>query len=186
VATVLTAQQSGGAAGAPTRVAVCDVANVFNHYQRAKAEETKFEARRKAVKDERDKRSKEIEQIQADLKILKPSSVEHQQKLNKMEKLAIDLRAWLQYQDTIAARDHHRLTSSMLTEAMNIITQVARERGIQLVLYREGPSPETKTTAELLRIIRNRKVLYAADTIDITNECIRRLNANYARRSGGQ
>ena len=181
----LHAQQAVPAAG-PTRVAVCEVAEVFNNYKRAKDETVKLEANRRTLNAEKDKRTKAIEQLKDELDALNEGSPKYDQVFKQLQKKTIELRAWLQFQDTLAASDHHRLTRAMHDQIMAMIARIAKEQRIDLVIYREGASPKTTTTAELLRIIRNRKVLYSADRIDLTAQVLRRLNEGYARdRKGG-
>ena len=177
----LRAQPRRGAAGAPTRVGVCDIAEVFNNYKRARDLTTKLDARRQRIKSENEKRTKAIESLQMELERLKEGSKKYEQTLNEIQRLSIERQAWLQFQDSLAVRDHHRLTKEMYQEILKMVGAIAEAKGMDLVLYREGSAPPTKNIAELLRAIQTRKILYSADTIDVTEETLRRLNDTYTK-----
>lgn len=165
--------------GVGTRVAVCDVVQVFNSYTRAKDLTTTLNDKRQEVKAEADKRTSVIESIQLELQGLLPGSKEYERKFNDVQRMAIERKAWLQYQEALVMRDHHRLTKEMYEQIIEMISQVARERGIQIVLYRMRSELESKETRELLQQIERRRVLYAADGIDMTETVLNRLDEKY-------
>ncbi len=168
-----------------TRVAVCDVAEVFNNYKRAKDLTAKLDARRQRIKSANNKRGKVIEEKQMELEGLKEGSPKFEEIFNKIQLLTIEREAWLQYEDRLALRDHHRLSREMYEEIVAMVGAIAKSKGLDLVLYREGKTPPTQNITELLRAIRARKVLYSTETIDITEETLRSINQNYSRASKG-
>ncbi|MBL7132996.1 MAG: OmpH family outer membrane protein [Phycisphaerae bacterium] len=169
----------------PTRVAVCDIAEVFNNYKRAKDLTARLDARRRRIKGENEKRSKAIESLQMELEGLKEGSKKYEQTFNEIQRLTIGRQAWLQVEDSLAVRDHLRLTKEMYDEILAMVVATAKGKGLDLVLYREGKTPPTQNITELLRAIRARKVLYSADTIDITEETLRRINETYTKANKG-
>ena len=169
----------------PTRVAVCNIAEVFNNYKRAKDLTARLDARRRRIKSENEKRSKAIESLQMELEGLKEGSKKYEQTFNEIQRLTIERQAWLQFEDSLAVRDHLRLTKEMYDEILAMVVATAKGKGLDLVLYREGKTPPTQNITELLRAIRARKVLYSADTIDITEETLRRINKTYTKANKG-
>lgn len=167
----------------PTRVAVCDIAEVFNNYKRAKDLTARLDARRQRIKNENKKRGKALDSLQMELESLKESSKKYEQTFNEIQRLSIERQAWLQFEDSLAVRDHHRLTKVMYEEILATVTMIAKAKGLDLVLYREGKIPATQNITELLRVVRARKILYSANTIDITEETLRRINEAYSKAS---
>lgn len=167
----------------PTRVAVCDIAEVFNNYKRAKDLTAKLDARQQRIKNENNKRGKAIEALQMELESLKENSKKYEQTFNEIQRLSIERQAWLQFENSLAVRDHHRLTKEMYEQTLAMVTVIAKAKGLDLVLYREGKIPPTQNITELLRVVRARKILYSADTIDITEETLRRINETYRKAS---
>lgn len=168
-----------------TRVAVCDVAEVFNNYKRAKDLTAKLDAHRQRIKSANEKRGKAIESLQMELEGLKEGSKKYEQTDNEIRRLTFEREAWLRFEDSLALRDHHRLSREMYEEIVAMVGAIAKSKGLDLVLYREGKTPPTQNITELLRAIRARKVLYSAETIDITEETLRRINQNYSKVSKG-
>jgi Skp family chaperone for outer membrane proteins len=163
----------------PTRLAVCDLVDVFNNYQRAKDLTSQLNERRESIKAEADKRAKAIEALRMELEGLKQGSKEFEQRFNEVQRLTIERTAYLQFQDALAMRDHRNLTKEMYDEIMAMIGAVAKERGYEVVLARENEPLNMENTQEMLRQIGSRKVLYAASSVDLTESIMVRLNQNY-------
>ena len=174
--------QPAGAKKAPaTSVAVCDVVEIFNDYHRAKDLTGKLSQRRKSIEDEDKKRQAAIEAINLEIEGLKEGSGEYEKRFNEMQRLGIDRKAWLQFQDALALREHHRLTKDMYEEIIAMVTKVAKERGHDIVLYAEHGALRSGNTPELVREIARRRVLYNGEKADITKIVLIRLNRTYGR-----
>ena len=171
------AQPAGTAA--PGSPAVCDVIHVFNNYQRAKDLTADLNTRREAIKAETEKRNKVIDARTLEQESYKKGSPKHKEVGNEIMRLRVEARAYLEFQNAIALQDHQALTKEMYNEITSMIAQVSRQRNLSLVLHRELTPIETNNTAELLRQIRDRKVLYASDTLDITDPVLTSLNVTY-------
>lgn len=173
-----------GAAAPSTRVAVCDVVDIFNNYQRAKDLTATLNERRQGIKLENEKRGKEIDAIKMELEGLRKGSKEYEKRFNEMQRRTIDRQAWLQYEEALAVREHHRLTQEMYEQIRKMIATIATSRGFQIVLFRDPEDLTSQNTSELLRLINMRKVLYSDSSVDITEETLRSLNAAYKATRG--
>ena len=171
--------QSGAPAPPGSRIAACDVVEVFNNYQRAKDLTAKLEERRQAIAAENEQRKKAIETLRMEMEGLKEGSPEYEKRFGEMQRLSVERQAYLQFQEQLAMREHHRLTSDMYEQILKVIARVAREQGYQMVIYRERGDQPTTTTPELLQKIERRKLLYCDDGIDITATVLATLNREY-------
>jgi Skp family chaperone for outer membrane proteins len=178
--------QSQPAATPPggTRIAVCDVQDVFANYERARDLLGKLNDDRQAAKTENDNRGKAIDALQAEMNSLKPGSPEYESRLSQLERMTIDRKVELQIREAALMRKHRNMTMDLYNEVLATIAKVAGEQGLNLVLYRDGELLETDETMELLAQIRSRKVLYCDGCIDITQTVLARLNDAY--RSAGR
>ncbi len=172
------AQPPSTAAG-PTKVAVCDVVKVFNNYNRAKDLTATLNDKRETVKAEAEKRLQAINTIGMELEELVRGSKEYERRFNDVQRLTIERTAWLQYQEALVMRDHHRLTKEMYQETIKMVGLIAQERGVQIVLSRMSEDFQSENTPQLLQQIERRKVLYAADSVDLTDTVLKRLNEAY-------
>jgi len=160
-------------------VAVCDIVDVFNNYQRAKDETAKLNERRQQIRAEMQKREKALDALKTECDSYKKGSKKYQEMSDQIVWQALQNETWLRYQDRLALSNHHDLTKEMYQEIKAVIAAVAKQRGVLAVLQREPETLETKNTAELLRQIYGRKVLYSAEELDITETVLRSLNQEY-------
>jgi len=168
-----------------TPVAVCDIVEVFNNYQRAKDLNTQFDQRIEATLAEDKKRSDAIEAIRMELEGLKEGSKEYERRFKDAQRLELEREAWRKLQDGLAARDHHRLTREMYRDILAMIARVAKAHGIGIVLYRERRDLQSSNLKELLVQMAGRKVLYSEESVDLTEEVLAGVNRTY-RSSGRQ
>ena len=173
--TVVSAQ-APAAAGPRGTVAVCDVVTVFNDYQRAKDLSAEFQERAKKLAAQDQQKLQAIQEVEKVLNALKPGSKSHEEQLQKWEKLSVERATWRRLREQVNLREHRRLTEEMYTEILTMIETVAKERRFDLVLHRENVELAIQTTTELLNKIAQRKCLYAAKSIDLTDVVLKRGN----------
>ena len=178
-AVLLTSSAAQPARPALTRIAVCDFVDIFNNYARAKEETAKLNERRQQIKAEMDKREKAIEALNLERDSYKQGSKKYEEMAGQITWQTLQNEAWLRYQENLTLSDHRNLTREMYKEIKAMIAKVAKQRGVILVLQREPETLETQNTAELLRQIYGRKVLYSADELDITETVLLSLNQAY-------
>lgn len=178
-AVLLTSSAAQPARPALTRIAVCDFVDIFNNYARAKEETAKLNERRQQIKAEMDKREKAIEALKLERDSYKQGSKKYEEMAGQITWQTLQNEAWLRYQENLTLSDHRNLTREMYKEIKAMIAKVAKQRGVILVLQREPETLETQNTAELLRQIYGRKVLYSADELDITETVLLSLNQAY-------
>ena len=175
------AQGRTAAAAKPTRVGVCDIVAVFNGNDKANDLREMLEKKRKAIQAEDEKRAKAIQASQEELAAYKKGSGQYEKMLNEIQRLSYERKAWLEFQNAMILREYQRLTREMYDEILQVIAQVARQGGIDVVIYTERDMPSTDDRRELLSMIERRKVLFAADDVDITSATLAALNKAYAR-----
>lgn len=179
--TVVSAQ-APAAAGPRGTVAVCDVVTVFNNYQQATDLSAEFQERAKKLDAQGQQKLKAIQEVEKVLEALKPGSKSYEEQLQKWEKLSLERTMWRGVRDQVNLREHRRLTEEMYTEILAMIETVAKERRFDLVIHRENVELASQTTTELLNKIAQRKCLYAAKSIDITDVVLKRVNHRYRLR----
>jgi len=178
------------ATGAPaqrregTAVAVCDVVAVFNNYDRLSDLNHDLDTRLKKIAKEIEARASVIRDKEEMLKGIAEGSREYEKQLQEVQRLKIELQAWGQYQETLVARDRHRLTTDMYDQILDTVDVVSKEQGFKIVLFRETRDTSTKSFQELLAQMSNRKILYSDPSIDLTERVLARLNDQYEKSKG--
>jgi len=170
-------------AAQPTRVAVCDVGAVFDGYDKRDALNAQLEQKRAAAKAVNDARTKKLDDLSKMLKQLKEGTREHEQRLDEFKKLSIEQAVWMKFEEGAFMARHRRMMTELYREALAEVARAAEAGGHDLVLYKERIEIASKTTPELYQKIAQRKVLYAADKIDITQTVLDALNRRYRESS---
>lgn len=168
------------AATQPAKVAVCDLLAVLRNADHGNDCKKELQDRIKRISAESDKRGEEIKKIEDGLELLKQGSKEYDAQLNKMTELSIQRQAYINLQDELAKRDTYRNTKMLYQEALDAVEKVAKEKGYQLVLFKESPNLVTTKYDELLEQMARRKVLFADSSLDITDDVLKQLNRDYA------
>jgi Skp family chaperone for outer membrane proteins len=170
------------AAPASMRIAVCDVVKVFANCERSKDLKTKFAERARANKAEDERRAKQIESIEQELRELKPSSKEFEDRMEEMSRLSINRETWAKFEDTREMRERMRLTEEMYRDVQAAVAQVAKDQGLHVVINSDETPFDAK--ADIYRQIEARKVLYNDGGADITDAVLARLNEAYKAKPG--
>lgn len=182
VAGMLTTQtsfaQAGGAVS--SAVAVCDVVEVFNEYQRAKDMSVEFQERRAEINKESQALAENIELKSKELGGFKEGSPEYEAQVEEFQRMVIEAEIWAQTEESLAQRNRLRLTTAMYDEVLAMIKVVAEEQGYDVVFFRESRDTRAKNMEQMLLQMQNRKVLFSSDDVDITGRVLSRLNMAYA------
>ncbi|KPK82693.1 MAG: hypothetical protein AMJ81_09510 [Phycisphaerae bacterium SM23_33] len=176
--------QTPGPAQAPryTRVAVCDVGAVFNGYARGEDLNAQLDRNRALAQQEDQKRADAIKRIEDTLKQLKQGSKEYNARVEQRDRLAFERKAWREFEQMKFLDEHRRMMEAMYTEILDAVAATAKEKGYDLVVYREAVEIDSKTTTELYQKIAQRKCLYYNPAIDLTQAVLDRLNRQYKAR----
>ena len=163
----------------PTRVGVCDVVVVFNGYERAKHLAAEFDEKAKQIQDEGQRRDQAIKQMNEALDSLVPGSKEYEARLLEVWKTTGEATVWLDMEKRVITRQRLALTEQMYKEVLDAVADIAKERGVDVVIHRDTGKIASKNSVELLNKIALRKCLYASGQVDLTQSVLARANSKY-------
>lgn len=185
VGVVLTGQRGLEAQDAmsPTTVSVVDLNAVINgsrQYAAMQANQADREARRQ---EEGQTRQTELEKLKGDLDLLAPGSAAHESKQRELLEKAAGAQAWNNVSQQLENNQRSREFLGLYESANAAAAAVAQDRGIDIVMV-TGQLPDLQQLAraeaqQIAAILQNRKVLYAADDVDITQATLARMNADF-------
>jgi len=165
------------AKAAPTRVAICDVVEVFNTCKRTKALHAEFEARSKETRDKAEARGKQIENAQKGLiDDFKQGTPLYEKEVNRIQEEIIKLRVWEEVQAATMKRDRYVLTLALHRNILNAIKAEAKLRGIDLVVHDTTPPASDPSIRELFERIHSQTVLYYREELDLTATVLKRID----------
>lgn len=168
---------------APGRVAILDVARVFK-------QNTVFEARMKAIKDEADALKTSITQRQEQIKI-------KAQELNSYERGTPErnqMEAQLEQQQTKLRTEARQAETDLLNrealiyfetyqQMQSVVSQIAQEYGLSLVLRFDSEPIDPTNRTEVIKGV-NRAVVFHRK-VDLTGMVSTQLNQRMAQAGGG-
>jgi Skp family chaperone for outer membrane proteins len=159
------------------RIGAVRIRTVFKDCKKNGEHQKQLTAEQNRIIAELEKLSKEIEALKADLMTRKPDSSDHLDlTLQIMDKQA-QLGARKEfYQQQIMLKDQ-RWTEQLYKEILEAVEQVAKTKGLDVVLAKEELDFPTESQTELMLAIRTHKLLYSADGLDITQDVVKLLNA---------
>lgn len=173
-------QAQQGTNAQPTAVAVVDLEKVFE----ASKEKMQFDADQRTARETITKaaeaKQEAAEAMKADLDTLAPGTPAYQQKQQEFEIAAYEFQAWSQYEQLKINREAAVRIEGLYRTSLDAIDRMAKEAGYDLVLYRESQDRfQYENIQQLLQQIGFRKVLYASDAIDITDQVVQRMNNEF-------
>lgn len=179
-AAALLAIGTRGALG-EVNTAVVDVPAVSERYNKTIDLEAKFEEIRMGLNERRDALRDRLDRMQRSLQEeLKPDTEEYEARQKELAMLQAELQ-W--FVESEGKRIERRLAVSLkmiFTDIHAMVTEVAAERGIDVVLAADRlPDAEPGNPTQIRQQIVLQKVLYWSPRVDLTDQVIDRLNAKY-------
>jgi len=168
----------------PTAVAVVDVQAVFDALDEKEAIENQLQQRAQQLQQEEKQRRQEIEQMRSDLEVLGSDSEAYQQQQEEVQQKLIEFRSWRQYSKQKMQRLRGLKIESLYQKTADAAGRVAEDNGYDMVLYKASSTDlNYENSEQLSQMLQMRKVLWARDQLDVTDQVIQRMNNEF--ESGG-
>lgn len=125
-------------------------------------------------------RNQKVADLKAAMELLKPDAPQYEEANRAFMTAAIEHKNWLEVSRAQAARNEKMLTKMLFDKITSTIAELAKERGIDLVVAEQPAfNVERMTSEQLTQAMAQRQVLYTSATTDLTNDVIARLDENY-------
>ena len=166
-----------GAAGAPPKIGVVSVRNVFRGSKKHAQHSAQLMARQSQAKAKLEDLTKEIEVEEAELKTLKEGTPDHMEQLQAVFEARSKLQGQQEYIKQQQVLENKRWLEALYQETLRIVGELAKEKGLELVLERTEPEFPI-SSEELMAALNVHKVLYDGGCVDLTSEVIARIDAS--------
>ena len=166
-----------------SKIGVLSIRKIFRDCKANNRYVEKTVAEKNKTDAEEDKLSKEISAHEAGLKTLIPGSDDHLTQAKELFEKRAGLEAMQQFNRQQRVLKERRWTEELYREILRITNELAKEKGLDLVLERaelEFPMPSTE---EFVTILNTHKVLYSGGCMDISDEVTARLDAKESKFS---
>jgi Skp family chaperone for outer membrane proteins len=172
-------------AAKPTAVGCVDVFQVFATLK----EKTQIEADIKSINDrmgeEQRQKGEELKQMEEAMKILMPGSADYLKAEDEYTQKALEFRAWTELQKAKLVRENKIRVQALYNKILAATAAVAKDNGFDLVIYKEGAVDFSRVQDPRLLddAVRNRKVLYSAEGMDLTDQVKTRMDNEWNARA---
>ena len=166
--------------GRSTRVAVCDVQQIFENLKEKVQIEADLQAMAEQLKEEEQQRGGMLRDLQHDLDLLIRDSEDYNGKIGEIERAAMELQVFRGLITQRINRERALKTGYLYRKMLDAIGSVAKESAYDLVLFKERPANFRDTKREAINTaITLRKVLWAANELDLTEQVITKMNNTF-------
>jgi Skp family chaperone for outer membrane proteins len=159
------------------KVGVVSILKVFQKCKRNEKYRQTALAEQAKANAELDKLSKEIEAEEAGLKTLKVGSDDYLARVKQVVTAKASLQAQQDFYKQQAALKEQQWAEAVYKDVLKIVAEVAKEKGMDIVLEKDEPEFPTSNYSELMTVISTHKVLYSSGCEDISDEVLARLDA---------
>lgn len=190
VATTIAAPPAQGQpAPQPVKLGVVNMQKVFEKLQEAKDLRATLDAKRNELQSLAQAHSAELNSLKQQLANgPKPDTQQYDDLAQQIEQKSIQYENELKLKQLNAARDLGRQLKSLYDKVELAVGDVAKQRGLDLVLTEIRPEfpPNMRDMSpeQIQNLIGSRNVLYKSDKIEVTDEVVTTLDAKY--KSGGK
>ncbi|MBI4717834.1 MAG: OmpH family outer membrane protein [Planctomycetes bacterium] len=171
---------------AEANVAVVNIGEVSEKYQKTADLEAQFDAKRKKLSDERDALRDRIERLTRSLKEeFKPGTDEFRERRKELAMLEAQLQYFIDSESKQVEQELADSLRSIFDDVQAVIREVAKEKGVDVVLAADRmPDASGENPTQVRQTIVLQKVLYWSPRVDLTADVVARLNAKYKAPAG--
>jgi Skp family chaperone for outer membrane proteins len=163
----------------PTKIGIISIRGVFNNSTRHAQYRSQALASQSRARSQLEDLSRDVDADEAGLKALKPGTADYLKQLQTVLEKRAKLDSQQEYLKQQRALEDKKWMEDLYQEVLRIVNDLAKERGLDLVLERTEPEFPISSD-ELMLTVSTHKVLYAGGCIDLTNDVIARLDAGAA------
>jgi Skp family chaperone for outer membrane proteins len=172
--------QAQGANGKGIKIATASPSKIFSGMKEKTDVETKLKQQRDGLATEERSRRQKVQDLQSQLALTKPDAPQYEEQNNQFMQAAADFKMWGELSQAKAARDEKLQTKLLFDKITATIAEIAKERGIDLVIAEQPPMNIERVSAQdLTQLMAQRQVLYTNANVDITQDVIAKLDERY-------
>ena len=164
----------------PTAVAVVDLQKLLQSLDERTEREADVARQRERLQQQAEQKRSRIQQIRNELDMPKAGTPKFREKQTELEKAAIELNVWTQYQQQRVNRETGLMIEDLYRKCLDKVETTAKDMGYDMVFFKESsPDFNYENPQQLSTQIQVRKLLWSTDEIDITDAVAQRMNNAY-------
>jgi Skp family chaperone for outer membrane proteins len=164
-------------AAAPCKIGIVSVRGALNGSRKYTQYRALALKRQSQARAQLEALTKESESAEAELKTLKPGTPDYMKQLQAALEKRARLESQQEYLKQQRALEDKKSMEELYQEVLGIVKDLAKEKGLDLVLEKTEPEFPI-STEEWVLTFSSHKVLYDGGCVNLTNEVIARLDAS--------
>jgi Skp family chaperone for outer membrane proteins len=169
----------------PARVASVDVAKAFTSLDEQKTMEASIKSLGERMAGEKDRMSRELQDLNAELESYKPGTPPYNETLKKVEAAVGAMRAQDQFGQLKLEAERATALRELYARIRAASEAVAKDSNIDYVVVNDSLVPvEPAGLAATQQQLNTRRFLWANPEMDITDAVIARANADFKAKGG--
>lgn len=173
---------------AQTKVAVVNPAKILQEMKETKQSNEAFRAEQQAVQSQFRERQNKLAELENQKNQLKPDAPQWAELNKQVVQLRTENEIWLKEKDQELTLKFRTQAKSISNKIKAAIEEVAKSKGYDLVISEQNELQDADLeripVQQLMPALLARNVFYSADSIDITQEVLAKLDASYTAGSG--
>ncbi len=178
------AAQQPAAIGLP--IGVVDMVKVFNDSEQWKAINDSLKAKSRQADQEAEKRKEEIAAKTKELDAYKVNTPEWTKCGEEVLRLRTSAEVWAATEKARVEQLKAYWVQKNYDDVNKAVKEIARQRGLSLVLMREDLDKDTQDSSRMFAQIINRKVVYCDERMEVTADVLKKLNDEFKLRGGAE
>lgn len=172
--------QQQPAQGGAQKIATANPSKIFFSMKEKTDVQQRLAQQREKLREEERSRRQKVQDLQSALELLKPDAPQYEEANKQFMTAAIEFKNWGEVSQAQSARDDKLMTKMLFDKITTAIGEIAKERGIDLVIAEQPPINIEKISADqLTQFMAQRQVLYTSATTDLSADVIARLDERY-------
>lgn len=165
---------------APLKIATANTSKIFRGMKETTDVQARLDAQRKALAKEEQSRRQKVEDLRSQLELLNPDAPQYEQANQEFMEEAIEFKNWGEVGQAQLARVEKVQSKMLFDKITSAIAELAKERGIDLVVAEQPAfNIERMTSEQLTQAMAQRQVLYTSAAADLTGDVIARLDEQF-------
>ncbi len=163
----------------PIKIAVVNLADVFDRYYKKKEFDAMLRAERAKKFEVIKEKKKEINKLSEEVQLFDLGTDARKRSEERLYQKKVEFEVYRRLAQEEFARSQREYTKKLFEDIRSQIADYAKKHGIDIVLKVED-SGLSGNTLELVQLeIKIRQVLYASPTLDITDAVVAAMNAGH-------
>lgn len=172
------ARQGARSAARPATIATIDVQKVVNSLDELVEREQELNAYRESLKARVQTKDKALVDAQSALKLLPQKSPEYRQKWEEARRLTVELKMEGDISVQLIDEKRGAIWADIFRKVLDASGRLASQNGYDLVINNDASEgvPENVSENNIRALIAARRTMFAAPTLDATDELISMMN----------